>query len=199
MSEQLDLNQKVAKLQQFTCKLSVQQQSFAVSLVGQFSKKGELSEKQLPFIDKLLNEIKVILNPAAAPERPKVANFSRIVGVFDHAKEKGYKKKIKLRFGDNTYKVALSEAPSYGNNAGMIYVTLNEEYKGKISREGVFQASGKQDDKLLQMVSEFSIDPLTVAKKYGFATKNCCCCGKVLTDPVSIANGIGPICESKFF
>jgi hypothetical protein len=33
---------------------------------------------------------------------------------------------------------------------------------------------------------------------YGRATGSCSCCGRELTDPVSIEAGIGPICAGRF-
>jgi Family of unknown function (DUF6011) len=35
------------------------------------------------------------------------------------------------------------------------------------------------------------------AKAYGRETGQCCCCGALLTDPKSVAAGIGPICGGK--
>lgn len=35
----------------------------------------------------------------------------------------------------------------------------------------------------------------TIGKKIGY----CCCCGAMLTDPNSIAAGIGPVCAKKYF
>lgn len=37
------------------------------------------------------------------------------------------------------------------------------------------------------------------AAEFGKITGTCCCCGKLLTDPASIAKGIGPVCEKKYF
>lgn len=37
------------------------------------------------------------------------------------------------------------------------------------------------------------------AAQFGALTGTCCCCGKLLTDPVSIAAGIGPVCKGKYF
>lgn len=37
------------------------------------------------------------------------------------------------------------------------------------------------------------------AAEFGKLTGTCCCCGKLLTDPASIAKGIGPVCEKKYF
>jgi hypothetical protein len=34
--------------------------------------------------------------------------------------------------------------------------------------------------------------------RYGRATGNCSCCGRELTDPASIAAGIGPVCAEKY-
>ena len=39
---------------------------------------------------------------------------------------------------------------------------------------------------------------LDEAKQYGQTHGFCLACGRLLTDPESIANGIGPICASKF-
>lgn len=40
--------------------------------------------------------------------------------------------------------------------------------------------------------------PLDEAKKFGQIYGVCCVCGRTLTDEISIANGIGPICAGKF-
>lgn len=39
---------------------------------------------------------------------------------------------------------------------------------------------------------------LEEAKAFGNRTGQCCACARTLTDPVSIANGIGPICGARF-
>lgn len=49
--------------------------------------------------------------------------------------------------------------------------------------------------KLLGPEDALSLD---AAKAYGRATGTCCCCGRELTDPASIEDGIGPICATKF-
>lgn len=37
------------------------------------------------------------------------------------------------------------------------------------------------------------------AAEFGKLTGSCCCCGRLLTDPNSIADGIGPVCKDKHF
>ena len=41
-------------------------------------------------------------------------------------------------------------------------------------------------------------DPAAAARVSGKDTGVCCCCGAELTDPVSIAAGIGPICAGNW-
>lgn len=41
-------------------------------------------------------------------------------------------------------------------------------------------------------------DPMAAAKAHGILTGRCTCCGRPLTDPNSIAIGIGPICLANF-
>jgi hypothetical protein len=38
---------------------------------------------------------------------------------------------------------------------------------------------------------------LEQAKAFGMATGLCCVCGRFLTDPASVAEGIGPVCAKK--
>ena len=40
---------------------------------------------------------------------------------------------------------------------------------------------------------------LAQAAEYGKLTGSCVCCGRLLTDPASIADGIGPVCKAKNF
>jgi len=46
-----------------------------------------------------------------------------------------------------------------------------------------------------------TVDALTLeqAKAYGRATGYCACCGRFLSDPVSVEHGIGPICEGRWY
>jgi hypothetical protein len=164
--------------------------NFAESLVTFYQQKGRLSEKQQSFIPKLLEKAEAATKPKPTTQ---IENFEKIIEVFDVAK-KAEHKKPKLRLGDLDYKIVLSPAPDSGMNAGMIYVKVNDEYKGKISRDGAWQVSGPQDEILLQKLGEFSLAPQEPARKFGFKTGTCCVCGRKLTDKISIANGIGPIC-----
>lgn len=171
---------------------------FAQSLVSQYQTKGRLSDKQIACIPKLLDQATKAASPKEDSPSSQLQNFAKVIQIFDTAREKGYKKKIILRLGDKDYKVRLSEAPDYGVNKGMVYVKVNDEYRGKITREGKWIFTGSADETLQQKLNEFSQSPAETARKYGFKTNTCCVCGKILTNPESIKAGIGPICAENF-
>lgn len=59
-------------------------------------------------------------------------------------------------------------------------------------------AAGCTADRVNAVLREFEANPLGTAQKYGKESGRCCSCGRDLTDPDSIAAGIGPICATKF-
>jgi hypothetical protein len=48
------------------------------------------------------------------------------------------------------------------------------------------------------MLKVIDLDPKAAAAKHGVASGECSVCGRDLTDPESIALGIGPVCAEKF-
>lgn len=172
------------------------QKTFAESLYNQYSQRGNLSAKQWPYVEKIIGGL---YKESEAPKKAlQVDNFSRVIEIFDYAKSKGYKKRIKLRLGDENHKISLSPAPDNGVNAGSVYIKVNDEYRGKINRDGQWIVNGERDESLVQKVSEFSMSPGETARKYGFKTGTCCVCGRTLTDKTSIAHGIGPDCAANW-
>lgn len=82
-------------------------------------------------------------------------------------------------------------------HADTLYVMDKGEYSGKIV-EGKFfpvRSANKDVGDLLDVIAQ---DPKSAAVAYGRSTGICCCCGRELTDAISVANGIGPICEGKW-
>jgi hypothetical protein len=73
----------------------------------------------------------------------------------------------------------------------------NGTYVGKIV-DGRFEARREAQSDTLDRLVALAADPLKAAVEYGRSTGICCCCGRELSDPVSVANGIGPICQSKW-
>jgi len=156
-----------------------------------------LSVSQKYWFYKIANDI---VNPQTkAISGIKVnSSFAKVKEVFDNAIRNGLKSpKLRLESPQGA-KVVLSPAKATSTNPGFIYIKANDLYCGKISPDGIFSPSRDCNDETQTYLMEFAHDPLKAAKEYGRKTGNCCCCGRELTDPVSIANFIGPICAEKF-
>jgi hypothetical protein len=59
-------------------------------------------------------------------------------------------------------------------------------------------AAGALAQTVTDILRAFEAAPLETAKQYGRLSGRCASCGRDLTDPESIAAGIGPICANKF-
>lgn len=92
-------------------------------------------------------------------------------------------------------------APATGRNAGAVYVTQREDgdslYLGKVV-DGRFHASRECPAELTPAVVAAASSPAEAAVAAGRALGVCACCGRELSDPDSIARGIGPICAERF-
>ncbi len=90
-----------------------------------------------------------------------------------------------------------SRAPDTGANAGAVYVTQDGEYLGKVV-DGLFRPTRACDAATTTRVIAAASDPHNAAKAYGARTGVCSCCGRELTNKISVDLGIGPICRDKF-
>jgi len=103
-----------------------------------------------------------------------------------------------------------SLAPAHGNNPGAIYVKDNGAYVGKIpAGASIFSPGRDFDQSRLPALVEAMADPAAAVKadaarraelllKDPGMTIPCGCCGLTLSNPESIARGIGPICSGKW-
>lgn len=163
---------------------------FAQSLANQLKKYKQLSEGQI-------NAVKAKLAPKAPAVGADVgAGIQMIVSAFESALASGIQKP-KLRLGDFKFMPAKPE----GKNPGAIYVTTSgteREYMGKIVDATFFPVKACGDAARAEIVATASA-PKEAAIAYGKKTGRCACCGRDLSDPVSVEMGIGPICASKYF
>ncbi len=65
----------------------------------------------------------------------------------------------------------------------------------KTLTEDGFEYTGMKPLKFITIAHRMTLDE---AKEYGKVTGTCCVCAAKLTNEESIANGIGPVCGSKF-
>lgn len=116
-----------------------------------------------------------------------------ISSAFAAARENGIKPP-RLQLDGFTF----SRAPDHGRNAGAIYVkATGGDYLGKV-QNGHFSPVPACDDPTKARIVAAASDPHSAAKAYGLKTGSCSCCGRELTNGLSIELGIGPVCREKF-
>lgn len=166
---------------------------FAVSLAQAVAKYGSLTENQINaarrcIASKAQAQEAAVSRVQAAP----VIDLTKLEAAFAKAAENGLKK-VKVRFAGLT----VSPAKATSANAGGLYVKADGEYVGKIM-SGRFLCTRECSDDVKERVLSACADPKAAAVAYGKQTGSCSCCGRKLTDPVSIENGIGPICADNY-
>jgi hypothetical protein len=157
---------------------------FAASLLSSLDGYGFLTERQIAAAIKM----RATSEAGAAGKKPgRVVELAPIREMFERAVANGYKRP--------TYRAAglvLNRAPDTGKNPGALYVKNKAgEYLGKI-------VGATYSGKPAPGLDEIAADPKGAAVKYGMESGTCSCCGRELSDPVSISNGIGPVCASRF-
>jgi len=142
-----------------------------------------------------------LAKPAASSAYPNIR------AAFDAVVARGAKR-AQITIGT----INVSLAASTGRNPGALYVKCNGEYAGKIvgtkfspSREApatimhALDAIEADVTKAIQNDAEQRAQRLAKAEAEGREEEvPCGCCGILLTDPVSRARGIGPICAGKW-
>ena len=149
-----------------------------------------LSDRQLAWAHKLAVD-------ATAPAPAAAEEFAPLFACFEAARSKGAKR-MSLRFDGVTIK------PS--RDGAALWVTSQTEveegnygwqprYLGKITPAG---PDRRLSTDVVEVLRSAAADPLSAAVRYGRETGSCSCCGRELTDPASIAAGIGPVCAEKY-
>jgi len=165
---------------------------FARDILGNIHRGLYVSDKALAAVASMI--VKIEATRAAKASNTKQVDLNRIREMFDVAVSNGAKKPVYRAEG-----LKISLAPATGRNAGALYVVVIEDdaYQGKIegtAYKAVREAAAGTYDALLRIAA----DPMKAAVDFGRATGNCSCCGKELTNALSIELGIGPICRTKW-
>jgi len=172
--------------------------NFAASLREGLARYGSLTENQTLAILKCAAQdeeraaAKALEAARVAVEAPVVEQANALTGALQTALASGLKRP-KLRFSC----FVASLAPASGKNPGAVYLKSGDEYLGKVANGRLQVAYGVAADTAAQL-RDALVDPLAGAVAYGRQTGSCSCCGRELTDPVSIEAGIGPICAGRF-
>lgn len=169
---------------------------FARDILGNIHRGFYVSDRALAAVATMIAKIEATraAKAVAAAANTKEVDLNRIREMFDAAVSNGAKKPVYRAEG-----LKISLAPANGRNAGALYVVVIEDdaYQGKIegtAYKAVREAAAGTYDALLRIAA----DPMKAAVDFGRATGRCSCCGKELTNELSIELGIGPICRSKW-
>ena len=167
---------------------------FAASLWQQ-SHDRDLSERQLAWAHKLSCDLLQVESETA--DDNSEPQFSRLFDTFKAAKSRGLRR-LTMRFSGVIVKPSrdlqslwvLSATEKVEGDYG-----LQPKYLGKVTPN---RLDSRLADDVKSVILEAASDPLTAAVRYGRETGSCSCCGRDLTNPDSIAAGIGPICREKY-
>lgn len=175
---------------------------FASSLIGQYARKGKLSEKQWEWVDKLADMAQGIPD-FTAPQPENVGTLSGLIAMFEKAAVKLKYPGLSLQTTSGD-RVDLTRAAAHSKNPGHIYVKLPESlgYAGKVDPDGNFFPVRKVEDgtkqELSYLLREMARHPAETAAKYGKLTGRCCFCSKHLEDEKSTKVGYGPVCAKNY-
>src|SRR4051812_20306052 len=132
----MNLAEQVAQLSSLVPKLPMKDKEFAGDLIGKFHKKGTLSDKQLYWVEILIERA---TQPKPEPVKFEVGAFQNVIALFHKAQEKLKWPKIVLQCADKP--IVLSMAGKAAKNPGWINVAgegkwPDRPWYGKVSPEG---------------------------------------------------------------
>jgi hypothetical protein len=171
---------------------------FGPSLVKQFATKGDLSDKQWPWVFKLVDEAND-RNDRPTEDLGDLSGVYELMAIASHFIKWP---KIKLATDDGEV-VKLIRAGEKSKYPGQINVTDGGDYGfntwyGRIDTQGEMTKSRDCTETVIELLKRLGQDPHKVAAEYGNRFSECCFCGKALTDDNSVAAGYGPTCANHY-
>lgn len=169
-----------------------------VSMLDQVSDGKALSERQIEIATDVCDKAdqrdaeRAERRAAEREEKATDIGVSAINALFETALNSGLKRPVFRAKG-----LVIKPAKLH---ADRLYVTDTEqggEYVGKIEA-GKFYPRREARAETGALLCEIASDPKKAALEYGRSTGVCGCCGRELTDPTSVAAGIGPICADNW-
>lgn len=170
---------------------------FAGDMIANIAKYGSLTDNQIAAVKRAMDrdaardeqrQIERAERIATAP----MVDISKVKVSLDRALASGLKAP-KLYLSGFTFTLAKATSA----NAGAVYVKAGETYLGKIV-DGKLMRSHECTPAQADEIVRVSADPAKAAVEFGKLTGRCACCYRTLTDPMSVARSIGPICAEKY-
>jgi hypothetical protein len=176
--------------------LSAKDQEFAQSLLRSANGSRGASEKQIKWMEILVNRA----NGTTAPE--VTVSADGIISLLRTASKSLKFPKVRLAT-DSGQRVVLSLAGPKSRYTGDVMVTDGgpfgaNVYFGRITQDGAVVASGSMDAPVLSLLQAFAADPAGVGALIGRRFGSCCFCSRDLETRESLAVGYGPGCAVKY-
>lgn len=181
-------------------KLGESDRNFALSLLQQFSRRGDLSPKQWDWIVRLAQRAQA---PQAPRQTTSLGSVAGLLDLFATAKANGLKNPA-IVAQSPVGPIRISVAGGNARFPGTINVAEKGRFGeakwfGRIKLDGTFEAAKDgAPPALVSYLAEFAAKPAETAAAHGHTTGNCCFCDRPLTDERSTSVGYGPICAKKW-
>lgn len=179
---------------------------FAVSLLDQYARKGSLSDKQWPYVERLIATAKG--GPREPAKVVAAGGLGAIHALFDKARKHLKHPAIVLAAPTSwtaATELRISIAGEQSRQPGSVFVKERggPAYYGRVSLDGSFVPGrdlghANAIEALRGVLTEFAADPAGVAARFGKLTGRCCFCNQALSDGRSTAVGYGETCAKNF-
>lgn len=190
------MNLPLSELSQSLDRLSEGDRSFANSLLHAHARYGRLTEKQAPWVQKLLDR-------ATKPVETKTEAVGDLAGVMQlFEKARKHLKRPAVVLGCDNGEVRINVAGERARCPGTLNVIdeASRTWFGRIHHDGRFEHSRRDEPPaaVSALLTRFAADPASVASEHGRLTGRCCFCNTSLTDERSTAVGYGPVCAKHY-
>lgn len=175
---------------------------FATSLLDGFAKYGSFTDKQLYWVNKMLERVRAGGQVVTTIET--VGDLAGVYALFNTAKQHlkfpaivlGYTRGHEQR----ELRITVATAKSSTPNALQVKDEESGTWFGRIHTDGRFEHSRRDapPSGLTQVLRAFAAEPAKVAAEHGHLTGKCCFCNRQLTDERSTAVGYGATCAEHF-
>lgn len=186
--------------------------SFAASLLEGLNRYGSLTPKQLGAAQSMRGkcEARKAAKAEAREERiaaAPTADAARIREIFENALANGKKRRALHAGHFSETETDDRGRPALLNKVVMtparpprteIWIKVDDEFCGGIKADGKLDIRRNAPAWLSETVIAIAADPDSQCRLYGMRTGVCSCCGRELTNAVSIELGIGPICRKNW-
>jgi hypothetical protein len=174
---------------------------FPISLDESLAQFGTLTDGQISAIRKCMarDAERAQTREKAKDEAPAI-DVSKITQAFERARAWALEAGAEgLRWPQlNLDSFRFLDMPAKGDWAAAILVSEGDVKLGKVEAGKFIRFRACSDEQLARIIT-IAADPLKAAEAHGLRFSHCSCCGRELTNPESIARGIGPICAEKWF